>query len=397
MQGEAIYKGATRPAMKLGIPLVHGRALTSADTATAERAILVNEMFVPWGLQATSVNMSDLTAVRGAIRDGTRLIWVETPSNPLLTISDIEGVVAIARQAGAMVVVDNTWATPICQRPLELGADISMHASTKYLGGHSDVMGGILVAREDNEFFTRVRTVQHTAGGIAAPFDSWLVQRGIKTLAWRVRAHTENALAVTTFLVNVAISLGLIVVGRIITTRIIGWSRRRGTTAHRTVLIGGGALAAELAQVLIQHRRYGLVPVGYVDDDADGIASVVLPRLGGLDDLDLCVTRERADVLLVTDSGFSPVPIEASTENSRPASSRPPSAAQKPATMKAQMFIAATLIPATRQAGSLFPIPIRLRPKVVYRMTTKATANRTASVTTASGSPPTNCRPPSAV
>jgi len=120
-----------------------------------------------------------------------------------------------------------------------------------------------------------------------------------------VIALRHDQIAVTTFLVNVAISLGLVVVGRIITTRIIGWSRRRGTTAHRTVLIGGGALAAELAQVLIQHRRYGLVPVGYVDDDADGIAGVVLPRLGGLDDLDLCVTRERADVLLVTDSGFS--------------------------------------------------------------------------------------------
>jgi len=214
----------TRQALEQAIALVEGGAAAlafasgQAATAAVFQALkpgdhvilpdsvyygtpkLVNEMFVPWGLQATSVDMSDLTAVRGAIRDGTRLIWVETPSNPLLTISDIEGVVAIARQAGAMVVVDNTWATPICQRPLELGADISMHASTKYLGGHSDVMGGILVAREDNEFFTRVRTVQHTAGGIAAPFDSWLVQRGIKTLAWRVRAHTENALAVTNFL-----------------------------------------------------------------------------------------------------------------------------------------------------------------------------------------------------
>ena len=161
---------------------------------------LVNEMFVPWGLQSTAVPMNDLAAVRGALREETRLIWVETPSNPLLTISDISGIVAIARQAGAMVVVDNTWATPVGQRPLELGADISMHASTKYLGGHSDVMGGVLVAREDNAFFARVREVQHTTGGIAAPFDSWLVLRGLKTLAWRVRAQTATATAVTTFL-----------------------------------------------------------------------------------------------------------------------------------------------------------------------------------------------------
>jgi cystathionine gamma-synthase len=161
---------------------------------------LVNEMFVPWGLKATNVAMNDLSAVRAAVREDTRLVWVETPSNPLLTISDIAGIVGIARQSGAMVVVDNTWATPIGQRPLELGADISMHASTKYLGGHTDVMGGILVAREDNDFFARVRTVQRTSGGIAAPFDSWLVHRGLKTLAWRVRAHTATATAVTTFL-----------------------------------------------------------------------------------------------------------------------------------------------------------------------------------------------------
>jgi cystathionine gamma-synthase len=161
---------------------------------------LVNNLFVPWGLKATSVAMSNLDAVRNAVQDTTRLIWVETPSNPLLTISDIAGIVAIARQAGAIVAVDNTWATPVGQRPLELGADISMHASTKYLGGHSDVMGGVLVAREDNEFFARIRDIQHTSGGIAAPFDSWLVHRGIKTLVWRVRAHTANAIAVTRFL-----------------------------------------------------------------------------------------------------------------------------------------------------------------------------------------------------
>ncbi|HEX6314850.1 MAG TPA: aminotransferase class I/II-fold pyridoxal phosphate-dependent enzyme [Gemmatimonadaceae bacterium] len=161
---------------------------------------LVNEMFVPWGLRATSMPMSDLRAVREAIRDTTRLIWVETPSNPLLTITDISGVVAIARQAGARVVVDNTWATPVGQRPLELGADIAMHASTKYLGGHSDVMGGVLVARDDDDFFARVRNVQHTAGAIASPFDSWLVHRGLKTLVWRVKAQTQNAIAVTEFL-----------------------------------------------------------------------------------------------------------------------------------------------------------------------------------------------------
>ena len=182
------------------------QALNSGDHVILPDSIyygtpkLVNELFVPWGLQATTVPMNDLAAVRAAVKSNTRLIWVETPSNPLLTITDIEAVAGIARQAGAIVVVDNTWATPVGQRPFELGADIAMHASTKYLGGHSDVMGGLLVAREDNEFFGRIRMIQHTAGGIAAPFDSWLVHRGLKTLVWRLRAQTENAIAVTSFL-----------------------------------------------------------------------------------------------------------------------------------------------------------------------------------------------------
>jgi cystathionine gamma-synthase len=126
---------------------------------------LVNEMFVPWGLKATNVAMNDLSAVRAAVREIRDWSGWRRHRIPLLTISDIAGIVGIARQAGAMVAVDNTWATPIGQRPLELGADITMHASTKYLGGHTDVMGGILVAREDNDFFARVRTVQRTSGG----------------------------------------------------------------------------------------------------------------------------------------------------------------------------------------------------------------------------------------
>jgi len=161
---------------------------------------LVNELFAPWGLRATTVDMSDLDAVRGAIRPETRLAWIETPSNPLLTISDIAAITDLLHAAGGRVVVDNTWATPVGQRPLELGADIAMHASTKYLGGHTDVLGGILVAKEDDEFFARVRLAQQTAGAVAAPFDAWLVRRGLRTLPWRVRAHTANAETVTTFL-----------------------------------------------------------------------------------------------------------------------------------------------------------------------------------------------------
>lgn len=161
---------------------------------------LLHELFEPWGLDVTQVDMTDLAAVEAALRPATRIVWIETPSNPLLAITDIAGVVARGRRVAARVVVDNTWATPLGQRPIELGADLVMHASTKYLGGHSDVMGGALVSRADDEFAARLRLVQQAAGGIAGPFESWLVLRGLRTLSSRLRAHTANAEAVTTFL-----------------------------------------------------------------------------------------------------------------------------------------------------------------------------------------------------
>jgi cystathionine gamma-synthase len=163
---------------------------------------LLREVYEPWGLQATFVDMGDQKAVRDAVRPNTRLIWIESPSNPLLTLTDIAAVVEIARAAGVRVAVDNTWATPLGQRPLALGADIVMHATTKYLGGHSDVQGGALVVRTQDDFFARLSLLQKEGGGIAAPFDAWLVARGIRTLPWRMRAHTANATAVAAFLAS---------------------------------------------------------------------------------------------------------------------------------------------------------------------------------------------------
>lgn len=163
---------------------------------------LVREVYAPWGLQASHVDMRDLAAVRHAVRPNTRLIWVETPSNPLLTLTDIAAVAEIAKAARARLVVDNTWATPLGQRPLDLGADVVMHATTKYLGGHSDVVGGALIVRTEDEFSARLRMLQKEGGAIAGPFDAWLVTRGIRTLPWRMRAHTANAIAVTAFLAS---------------------------------------------------------------------------------------------------------------------------------------------------------------------------------------------------
>jgi cystathionine gamma-synthase len=129
---------------------------------------------------------------RGAVTCA-RLIWAETPSNPRLHVTDIAAAAAIARKASARLAVDNTWATPVLQRPIELGADLVMHSTTKYLGGHSDVLGGVVIAREADDFFARVRTIQTGVGAVPSPFDCWLVLRGIRSLPYRMRGHVEGA------------------------------------------------------------------------------------------------------------------------------------------------------------------------------------------------------------
>jgi cystathionine gamma-synthase len=162
-------------------------------------AKLLRDLFLPWGLAADFVDTSRLDEVRNAIRPNTKLVWVETPSNPLLKITDIAQVAEIARGAGALCVCDNTFA-PVLQKPFELGADFVMYSATKYLGGHSDVTGGIVVTRSDNELFQRLRMIQGSAGAVPSPFDCWLLQRGLQTLPWRMQAHSANALKVATFL-----------------------------------------------------------------------------------------------------------------------------------------------------------------------------------------------------
>ena len=154
---------------------------------------LVDKVLARWGLRYTMVDQTDLDALAAAVTDATRLIWVETPTNPLLNIVDIAGVVA--RRRNALVVVDNTFATPVNQRPLEHGADAVVHSVTKYLGGHSDVVGGAVIVR-DAALHEQVRFVQNAVGAVPAPFDCFLVHRGLRTLPLRMRAHAESAAAV---------------------------------------------------------------------------------------------------------------------------------------------------------------------------------------------------------
>lgn len=161
---------------------------------------LVRDIFGPWGVELSTVDMTNLDAVAGAVRPNTRLIWAETPSNPLLRVCDIAALAEIAKKAGATFAVDNTWGTPVLQRPLEIGADVSMHATTKYLGGHSDVLGGALIFRENGDLFQRVATVQMSGGAVPSPFECWLTMRGIRTLPLRVQTHSANATALAKFL-----------------------------------------------------------------------------------------------------------------------------------------------------------------------------------------------------
>lgn len=161
---------------------------------------LTREFLPARGVSATAVDMGDLEAVRAALRPETRLIWAETPSNPQLCIADIAALAAIAHAHGAQLACDNTFASPALQQPLSLGADIVMHATTKYLGGHHDVMGGALVFAATDALFEATAHRRHIAGAIASPFNSWLVLRGIRSLPARMAWHCRNARAITAFL-----------------------------------------------------------------------------------------------------------------------------------------------------------------------------------------------------
>jgi cystathionine gamma-synthase len=160
---------------------------------------LINRIFGDWGIEHTVVDLADLRAVGKAITPQTKVLWVETPSNPLMKISDIAELTEIAHAAGILAVVDNTFASPALQRPLTLGADVVVHSMTKYIGGHSDVIGGGLVLNDD-ELEEKVRFLQFAAGAIAAPMEAWLTTRGLKTLDVRMQRHSENAGRLAEFL-----------------------------------------------------------------------------------------------------------------------------------------------------------------------------------------------------
>lgn len=165
-------------------------------------ANVLKHLFAKWNVSASFVDMTRLDEVAAALRPNTCMVWIETPSNPLLQCVDIAALADMAHKAGARAIADNTFASPVLQRPLELGCDMVMHATTKYLGGRSDVLGGAVVSKLNDDAFAQVRTAQLFGGGVPSPFDCWLVMRSLPTLPYRIQAHCANAMKVAQFLDN---------------------------------------------------------------------------------------------------------------------------------------------------------------------------------------------------
>ena len=196
--GEAALAFASGMAAGVAIlqGLESGDRIVLPDDAYYGFRVAARDFLEKWGITTEIVDMGDLSHLARALEKPARVVWLETPSNPLLKVVDLAGAIALAKQAGAITVVDNTFATPALQRPLALGADVTLQASTKYLGGHSDVMGGALVFARRDALATRVEHARHILGGVASPFASWLVLRGLRTLALRMERHAHNALIV---------------------------------------------------------------------------------------------------------------------------------------------------------------------------------------------------------
>jgi cystathionine gamma-synthase len=196
----AAFASGSAAAMTLFQALRPGDHAVVAEDSYYSIRVMLDEVFAPWGLTVTYADCSDLRAVEAAIRPQTRLIFIETPSNPLLRITDVAGVAALAHEAGAVLACDNTLPTPVFQQPLALGADVVVHSTTKYLSGGHDAMGGALVTARSDAYWSRIRAQQKLCGAIPSPFAAWLTVRGIGSLVQRVQWHDASALSVARFL-----------------------------------------------------------------------------------------------------------------------------------------------------------------------------------------------------
>lgn len=199
--GRAYSSGMAATDCALRSLLKPGDHLVIPDDAYGGTFRLIDKVFSQWGITYSVAAVNDLDAVRGAITDRTKAVWIETPTNPLLNVGDIAAISQIAHDAGTKFVVDNTFASPYLQQPLDLGADVVLHSTTKYLGGHSDVVGGALITN-DEELDAAFAFLQNGSGGVPGPFDAYLTMRGAKTLAVRMEQHCTNAEAIVDMLVG---------------------------------------------------------------------------------------------------------------------------------------------------------------------------------------------------
>lgn len=228
---------------------------------------LIARILGPWGVGLRVVDMRDLGAVEAALREHpARIVWVETPSNPLLHITDIAGLAKLGHDAGALVVVDNTFASPALQQPLALGADVVVHSTTKYLGGHSDVVGGALVIN-DAALYEQAKFLQFAAGAVSGPLDAWLTTRGIKTLALRMQRHSENAQAVAEFLAGHA---------KITRVHYPGLPSHPGHELAARQMTGfGGIVSAELADAASARRLAESTRLFQLAESLGGVESLM--------------------------------------------------------------------------------------------------------------------------
>lgn len=235
----AAFASGSAAAMTLFQGLRPGdEAIVSDDCYFGVREML-RQFFVPWGLRVRFVDTSDVQKLEAATGPDTRLIFVETPSNPQLRISDIRAAARIAERCGAMLAVDNTAATPILQRPLDLGADVVIHSTTKYISGHHDAMGGSLITRKRDEFWSAIRLAQKLCGCIPSPFASWLTARALPSLAQRVRYQSDSALQIARELSNHAL------VERVLHPWL---PAHPGSSVAHSQMSGGGALFSILVK-----------------------------------------------------------------------------------------------------------------------------------------------------
>ena len=198
----AAFASGSAAAMTVFQALRPGDHVVAAHDSYYSIRQMLDDVFVPWGLTVTYADCSDLDALAGALRPSTRIVFIETPSNPMMRVTDIAGAAILAHEAGALLVCDNTLPTPVLQRPLEHGADLVVHATTKYLAGNHDAMGGALVGARHDELWQRIRAQQRLGGAIPSPFASWLTLRGVTSLVPRVRWQNQSALAIARFLAD---------------------------------------------------------------------------------------------------------------------------------------------------------------------------------------------------